>query len=261
MTILATRPPSPPTATPCVLVVDDEADLRALLVHYLGRRGLTVREAADGAGMRASLAAEPVDLLVLDVTMPGESGLDLLAELRARGDDVPVVMLTGRDALDDRLAGLGRGADDYVTKPFEPRELLARIRAVLRRTPARNRQRPVKPAAPAPRPVRLGHCLFEPAAGRLTLARDGSEIPLTALELELLRVMLRHPNMPLSRARLAELAHGCPAPAGSRGIDASVLRLRRKLEPDPGRPRVLRTARGEGYALVPGEGGGSHPST
>jgi DNA-binding response OmpR family regulator len=104
-----------------VLVVDDEPALRALLADFLGRRGLAVREAAVGLAMRAALAAEPADVVVLDVTMPGESGLDLLAELRARGDDVPVVLLTACDGLDDRLAGLGRGADDYVTKPFEPR--------------------------------------------------------------------------------------------------------------------------------------------
>ncbi len=236
-----------------VLVVDDEPALRALLVDFLGRRGLEVTEAADGAGMWDCLAAGPVDLIVLDVTMPEQSGLDLLLELRARGDDVPVVMLTGLDGLGDRLTGLGRGADDYVTKPFEPRELLARIRAVLRRAPAR-------PRRPAPNPVEkprlycLGRCLFDPANGRLTSAQDGTEVLLTGMELDLLRLMLRHPDVPLSRERIEEFAHGIPGGSGGRGVDARIRRLRQKLEPDPSRPRVLRTLRGEGYVLATGEG-------
>ena len=153
-----------------MLVVDDEPASGRCSADFLARRGLAVREAADGLAMRAALAAEPADVVVLDVTMPGESGLDLLADLRARGDDVPVVLLTACDGLDDRLAGLGRGADDYVTKPFEPRELLARIRAVLRRSPPRPRRPAAQPAAET-RTVRLGRCILEPASGRLRLAR------------------------------------------------------------------------------------------
>ena len=236
-----------------VLVVDDEPALRALLADFLGRRGLAVREAADGLAMRAALAAEPADVVVLDVTMPGESGLDLLADLRARGDDVPVVLLTACDGLDDRLAGLGRGADDYVTKPFEPRELLARIRAVLRRAPPRPRRPAAQPAAET-RTVRFGRCILEPASGRLRLARDGTEVPLTAMELDLLRVMLRHQGVPLPRHRLEELAHGVAGGSGGRAVDTRIHRLREKLEPDPANPRVLRTVRGEGYLLVPGPG-------
>lgn len=233
-----------------ILVVDDEAALRGLLVDFLGRRGLFVAEAADGAAMWRRLATDPVDLVVLDVTMPGESGFELLAALRARGDDVPVVMLTGRDGVSDRLAGLASGADDYVTKPFEPRELLARIRAVLRRTPIRARR--ALPAGAAARAVRLGRCLFEPASGRLSAAEDGADVVLTGKELELLRTLLRHARLPLARERIEELADGVAGGSGARGIDARVHRLRRKIEVDPARPRVLRSVRGEGYVLEPG---------
>lgn len=233
-----------------ILVVDDEADLRDLVAHFLGRRGLAVAEAENGAAMRARLAAERFDLIVLDINMPDESGLDLLTWLRASGDDVPVVMLTAREALEDRLTGLGRGADDYVTKPFEPRELLARIRAVLRRIP--QKQRTTSPAPVPSAAIDLGRGRFDPATGKLTANPGGDEIPLTTGELQLLRVMLRHANMPLARNRLEELALGAVGGAGSRAIDAHVYRLRQKLEPDPAQPQVLRTVRGAGYLLTPG---------
>lgn len=237
---------------PRILVVDDEADLRRLLVDYLSPRGLAVCEAADGRAMRAELARtrpRPVDLVILDVGIGPENGFDLLAELRVRGDLVPVLMLTGQDDLEHRVAGLSRGADDYVAKPFEPRELLARIRAVLRRAPPPLTHGHSTPAMAA-QPVRLGRCLLDPALGRLTSAVDGSEILLTAMELELLRVMLRHPGLALSRERLGQLAHG--ALVVGRAVDAQVMRLRRRLEPNPARPQVLRTVRGEGYLLAPG---------
>ncbi|MFO1069484.1 MAG: response regulator transcription factor [Geminicoccaceae bacterium] len=243
-------PPRSERQRPRILVVDDEADLRALLNDYLVPRGMQVRQAGDGRAMHAILGSEAIDLVVLDVTMPGENGFELLAGLRAAGNEVPVVMLTSRDGLDDRLSGLSRGADDYVTKPFDPPELMARIRAVLRRVPAGTRPGPARQAEAAAA-MRLGRCLFEPASGRLTLV-EGDEVPLTALELEVLRAMARHPNLPLSRRQLDELAWGTSGGSGARGLDALMLRLRRKIEVDPEHPAVLRTVRGEGYLLEVG---------
>lgn len=238
---------------PAILVVDDEAGLRGLLTAYLGPRGLSVHEAASGRAMWAQLAAHPIALVVLDVGLGPESGLALLAELRARDNGPPVVMLTGRDGLADCLAGLRRGADDYVTKPFEPRELLARIRAVLRRTAGDKRL----PHAGLPVPekqvaVRLGRCVFDPIEGRLASVIDNTEVRLTSMELELLRTMLAHRELVLSRAQLSKLAHRQLADDSARGIDALVLRLRRRLEPNVRQPQVLRTVRGQGYMLAPG---------
>lgn len=234
------------TRQPAVLVVDDEPSLRALLEQYLGGRGFAVRLASGGAEMRAALREEPVDLILLDVNMPGESGLALLGWLRASGDRRPVILLTSRHELDDRVGGVRAGADDYIVKPFEPREVLARLRAVLRRVPPQ--PAPVAGAGP----IRLGRCWFDPTANRLTRAADGAEVPLTAGEGELLRALARHPGLTLSRARLAELA--CGEDRGGRGVDSHIVRLRRKLEADPSRPTVLVTRPGSGYALLPGEG-------
>ena len=247
-------PDGPPNiAARSILIVDDEAELRALLVAYLGPRGLVVHEAVDSPTMWAQLATHPIGLVILDVGIGAESGLDLLGELRARGNAVPVMMLTGRDGLDDCLAGLGRGADDYVTKPFQPRELLARINAVLRRVPVAGQRPTIVSGSAPPPPIRLGRCLLDAASGRLTAVEGGAEVPLTSMELELLRTMLRHPGIPLSRDQLSELAHGVEAKAGARGIEALVMRLRRRLETDPAEPLVLRTVRGQGYLLAPGE--------
>lgn len=231
---------------PAVLVVDDEPSLRALLEQYLSSRGFVVRLASGGAEMRAALREEPVDLILLDVNMPGEGGLALLGWLRASGDRRPVILLTSRHELDDRVGGVRAGADDYIVKPFEPREVLARLRAVLRRAP------PEPSPMAAAGPIRLGRCWYDPTANRLTRAADGAEVPLTAGEAELLRAMARLPGLTLSRARLAGLASG--EERGGRGVDAHILRLRRKLEPDPARPAILVTRPGSGYALLPGEG-------
>ena len=233
-------------AAPTVLVVDDEPALRALLEHYLSGRGFAVRTAASGAEMRVQLRQAPIDAVLLDVNLPGESGLALLAWLRSSGDDRPVILLTSRQALADRVGGVRTGADDYVVKPFEPRELLARLRAVLRRAP--RRATPTPAAGP---PLRLGRCWLDPIANRLTDATDGGEVALTAGEAELLRALLRHPGITVERPRLAQLVCGRD---DGRGLDAHVLRLRRKLEPDPARPRVLVTRPGSGYALLPGDG-------
>jgi DNA-binding response OmpR family regulator len=228
-----------------LVVVDDEAGLRALLEDFLGLQGFAVRTADSILGLEAALAEGPVDLILLDVNMPGEDGLSALARLRAAGLETAVIFLTAQDGPGSRVAGLGRGADDYVVKPFAPRELLARIRAVLRRMP------PPSAAAAAPRaPVRFGDCRLDLVARRLTDAA-GAEIDLSAMEHDLLAVFARHPRQTLSRERLAELAHGRRLEPGERSVDIRMRRLRQKIERDPSAPRVLRTVHGEGYRFEP----------
>ena len=231
-----------------ILVVDDEPDLRALLADYLEMQGFSVGAASNTAELDARLAEAPADVIVLDINMPGENGLEALARLRARGDRAGVILLTAAGTLGDRLAGLTDGADDYVVKPFEPRELLARIRAVLRRLDAD--EAPPAPA-PAARPaLRIGRCHFDTEA-RCLRDPDGGEIPLTAMEYDLLDVFARHPRQTLSRSRLAELAHGRPLAPGDRSIDIRITRLRAKIGEDARTPRTLRTVHGEGYVFDP----------
>ncbi len=226
-----------------LIVVDDEAGLRALLEDYLGMQGFAVRTADSVASLEAALADAPAELILLDVNMPGEDGLAALARLRAAGLETAVILLTAQDAPDSRITGLLRGADDYVVKPFEPRELLARIRAVLRRMPP--------PAAAAPRElVSFGDFRLDLAARRLTDAH-GAEIDISAMEHDLLAVFARHPRQTLSRERLAELAHGRRLEPGDRSVDIRMRRLRQKIERDPSAPRVLRTVHGEGYRFDP----------
>lgn len=231
-----------------ILVVDDEPDLRALLSDYLGMQGFSVGAAADVAELDALLAAAPADVIVLDVNMPGETGLQALARLRAAGMRAGVILLTAAGTLGDRLAGLTDGADDYVVKPFEPRELLARIRAVLRRMEAPDAAAP--PPAPAKPAVKVGRCTFD-TEGRVLRDPEGNEIALTAMEFDLLDVFARHPRQTLSRARLAELAHGRPLEPGDRSIDIRITRLRAKIGEDARTPRTLRTVHGEGYVFDP----------
>jgi DNA-binding response OmpR family regulator len=230
-----------------ILVVDDEPDLRSLLSDYLGMQGYAVGTAADAAELDARLSEGPADVIVLDINMPGENGLQALARLRGGGCRAGVILLTAAGTLGDRLAGLGDGADDYVVKPFQPRELLARIRAVLRRLePA-----PERGAGPAPKPaLRMGRCTFDSDA-RCLRGPDGAEIALTAMEYDLLAVFARHPRQTLSRSRLAELAHGRPLAPGDRSIDIRITRLRAKIGEDARAPRTLRTVHGEGYVFDP----------
>jgi DNA-binding response OmpR family regulator len=228
-----------------IVVVDDEPDLRGLLEDYLGGHGFEVAVAEDAAALDRRLAEGRADLIVLDVNMPGESGIAALARLRAAGCRAGVVLLTAAAELGDRLIGLGDGADDYMVKPFEPRELLARLRAVLRRIDPTPDRRDVAPAAP-----RLGAATFDSRA-RCLRAADGTEITLTAMEFDLLSVFLRHPRQILSRSRLAELAHGRPLGPGDRSVDIRVARLRQKIGEDPAAPRTLRTVHGEGYVFDP----------
>ena len=224
-----------------VLVVDDDARLRALLSRYLGEQGFRVTTAQDAAEARDRLRYLTPDLMVLDVGMPGEDGLSLTSALRAGGERTPVLLLTARGAPEDRIAGFEAGADDYLGKPFEPRELVLRIRAMLRRTPP--------PAAPPPVPVPLGTLSFDPVRGELS-GPDGAPIRLTGGEAALLAAFAARPGTVLTREDIA--AAGGSPDAGERAIDVQVTRLRRKIERDPREPRFLHTVRGRGYILKPG---------
>ena len=226
-----------------ILVVEDDPRLRERLARYLTGEGFRVTTAADAAEARAQLRAIDPDLMVLDVMMPGESGLDLTEALRREQQhDLPILLLTARGAPEDRIAGFEAGADDYLGKPFEPRELVLRIRALLRRAPP-------APAIEAPTgPVRMGQAEFDPDRGEL---RDASgPIRLTGGESALLTALARKPNEVLSREEIAE-ALGMDD-SGERAIDVQVVRLRRKIEADPREPRFLHTVRGRGYILKPG---------
>jgi len=227
-----------------ILVVEDDARLRDRLARYLTGEGFRVTAAADAAAARARMRGISPDLLVLDVMMPGESGLDLTRSLREeQGHDLPVLMLTARGAPEDRIAGFEAGADDYLPKPFEPRELVLRIRALLRRAPA-----PVTNEAVAQEPVRIGTASFDLDRGEL-IGPNGP-IRLTGGEAALLSALANRPNEILSREDIAA-ALGTDE-AGERAVDVQVTRLRRKIEADPREPRFLHTVRGRGYVLKPG---------
>ncbi|MBS0642902.1 MAG: response regulator transcription factor [Proteobacteria bacterium] len=227
-----------------ILVVEDDARLRERLARYLASEGFRVTASGDAADARAKLRAINPDLMVLDVMMPGESGLDLIQSLRAEGQytDLPVLLLTARGAPEDRIAGFEAGADDYLGKPFEPRELVLRIRALLRRaTP------PPVPEAPSG-PIRIGTAEFDVERGEL---RDAAgPIRLTGGEAALLTALARKANEVLSREEIAEALQ--MDDSGERAVDVQVVRLRRKIEVDPKEPRFLHTVRGRGYILKPG---------
>ena len=225
-----------------LLVVDDDARLRALLQRFLAEQGFRVSVAADAAAARAQLAVMAFDLVVMDVMMPGESGLELVESMRRASNDVPVLMLTARGASDDRVAGFEHGADDYLAKPFDPRELALRIRTILRRAA------PVAPVALPQAPVQLGPRWFDPE--RSELRGPEGTIRLTGGEAALLVALARRAGDVLSREEIAT-ALGTPE-AGERAIDVQVTRLRRKIEPEPREPRFLHTVRHRGYVLRPG---------
>jgi two-component system phosphate regulon response regulator OmpR len=220
-----------------VLVVDDDTRLRELLKSFLSRSGLRVSTAANAAAARQQLDALDFDLIVLDVMMPGQTGLDFAGELR-KTSDVPILMLTAMGDPKDRIAGLEKGVDDYVGKPFEPRELLLRIQSILRRG------RPAETAT-TPDRVTFGPFQFDLALGELT--QKGKRVPLTDAEIALLRALGAQLGEVLSRETLCKSVGGG---VNERAIDVQVTRLRRKIEPDPGFPRYLRTVRGQGYRLV-----------
>lgn len=225
---------------PHVLVVDDDARLRSLLARFLSSNGFMVSTAADAAEARRHLAALQFDILVIDVMMPGESGLALTKSIRADqtggNGAVPILMLTAMGETRDRIAGLEQGVDDYMAKPFEPRELLLRIGSILRRAP------PAEVAAPME--LRFGECRYDLA--RQTLTRNGEAVHLTAGEAELLRQLARNAGEAVDRS---VLSIGGDEGSNPRTIDVQVTRLRRKIEPDPRQPRYLQTVRGTGYLL------------
>jgi len=235
---------SPPaTDTPTrVLVVDDDASLRELLTDYLRREGFEVFGVEDGAAMFDWLQREDADILILDLMLPGEDGLTLARRLRAHSE-MPIIMLSARSEDIDRIVGLEVGADDYLAKPFNPRELLARIRAVLRRQ--------VPPAAEdaAPQMAAFGPYRLDLAARQLT--RDGELVPLTGSEFDLLRIFVEHPNRMLDRDRLLDLLKGYERHPFDRSIDVQVARLRAKIEPNKKQPRYIRTVWGRGYLFTP----------
>ncbi len=226
---------------PHLLVVDDARDIREPLGQYLRRHGYRVTLAPGAAEARRAVDDGAVDLVVLDVMMPGEDGLSLTRALAGRGGP-PVILLTAMADETDRVVGLELGADDYVVKPFNPRELLARVRAVLRRAP------PAPPVVPSGR-RRFGPWTFDPGA-RAAVHVDGRRADLTSHEARLLGVLLDRPREVLSRGRLLDLTAGREARAYDRAVDNAVSRLRRKLEDDPARPALIVTEWGGGYALA-----------
>ena len=243
-------------ARPVVLVVDDEPELRSLLAEYLGRHGIEVRTAADAALAREAIAASAPTLAVLDINMPGENGLSLARWIRESHPRVGLVMLTTAGEAIDRIVGLEVGADDYVPKPFEMRELLARVRAVIRRLePAPAAAAPVAAGLPPGRRVRFGAFELDLDERRL-IAVDGSDVDISAAEFDLLALFARHPNRPLNRDQIMEQAHNRGWDVFDRSIDLRVMRLRRKIERNPDKPELIKTVRSVGYVFVPSGGNG-----
>jgi two-component system, OmpR family, phosphate regulon response regulator OmpR len=229
-----------------ILVVDDDPRLRELLRRYLTENGYTVVTAEDAQTMNRLWRRERFDLLVLDLMMPGEDGLSILRRLRGGNDATPIVMLTAKGEDVDRIVGLEMGADDYLPKPFNPRELLARIAAVLRRKAPDD-----VPGAPASdvQPVEFGGFVLD--LTRRTLARNGEPVPLTTGEFAVLKAFARHPRVPLSREKLMEMARGREYEAFDRSLDVQISRLRKLIEPDPSKPRYIQTVWGLGYVFIP----------
>ena len=226
-----------------VLVVDDDPEVAGLLSRYLGNHGLAVRVAANGARVRAALGDPDFDVVLLDLGLPDADGMSLVRELRSRWAG-PIIIVSGSGDAVERVVGLELGADDYVSKPFDLRELLARIRSVLRRA------QPAATASPQPGPRLAFDGMSLDLAARRLRGRTGEEIDLTTGEFELLRALLAHPLEVLSRDELMNAVHGRDAGPFDRAIDMQVGRLRRKLEVDPGDPRLIKAVRGAGYMLA-----------
>ncbi|HPE25400.1 response regulator [Albidovulum sp.] len=227
-----------------LLIVDDDERIRGLLQKFLARHGFWVTAARDGAHARRLLAGLEFDLIVMDVMMPGEDGVSLTRDLRT-SMDTPILLLTAKGETADRIAGLEAGADDYLTKPFEPRELLLRINAILRRAPAPSL------ADKAPKVLHLGTVRYDIDRGEMW--KGEAPVRLTATEAALMRIFAAQPGEPISRAKLVEdLGRGGPdGGAQERAVDVQITRLRRKFEVDPKQPRYLQTVRGAGYMLAP----------
>ena len=232
--------------TPKILIVDDDPRLRDLLRRYLGENGFNVLVSENGEAMKRLWVREHFDVLILDLMLPGEDGLAILKRLRAEKDMTPVIMLTARGEDADRILGLELGADDYLGKPFNPRELLARIHAVLRRRPRQD-----APGAPSMENEVVKFGDFELDLGTRVLKKNGEIVPLTTGEFAVLKAFARHPRQPLSRDKLMEMARGREYEAFDRSLDVQVSRLRKLLEPDPSKPRYLQTVWGLGYVFIP----------
>ena len=234
------------TAARHILVVDDDERLRELLRRYLADQGFNVTLAADGTTMFEQKRLLNPDLIVLDVMMPGEDGMSLCRRVRASGDQTPIIMLTAKAEDSSRIMGLDLGADDYIPKPFNPRELLARINAVLRRGRVTEH-----PSGPSREPQVIEFGPYELNLAKRSLTRDGQRLPLTSAEFAMLKVFARHPNEPLSRDRLMELSKGREYEAFDRSLDVQISRLRKLIEPKPAKPIYIQTVWGVGYVFVP----------
>jgi two-component system phosphate regulon response regulator OmpR len=227
-----------------ILIVDDEPDVREVLEEYFTTQGYVTLGAENATAARALAAKHPVDVALVDIHMPGEDGLSLARHLRERYATMAIVMLTSAGTVVDRIVGLEMGADDYVAKPFDPRELFARVKSVLRRTSAAAR------AELGAERVRIGRCVLDLAAHRLT-DEAGKEVPMSPLEFDLLKAFAAHPNQALSRERILSLSQQRDWDPFDRSVDLRVLRLRKKIEPDPEHPQFIKTVRSEGYIFVP----------
>jgi two-component system, OmpR family, phosphate regulon response regulator OmpR len=228
-----------------ILMVDDDARMRELLQRYLTEQEFDIKTVADAKEMDAALNTEQFDLLVLDLMLPGEDGLAICRRLRGNNVSTPIIMLTARGDEVDRIIGLEMGADDYLPKPFNPRELLARINAVLRR----HEHTPESENTGKSSNFHFGDFVFDPSSR--SLSRNGMQITITSGEFALLKVFTEHPRQPLSRDRLMQLARGRELDVFDRSIDVQVSRLRRIVEPDPAHPRYLQTMWGFGYVFIP----------
>lgn len=231
-----------------ILVVDDEPDLRDMIEEYLVQQGFSVTTAESGAAMRRVVAEQRVGLVLLDIRLPGEDGLSLARFLRERYP-VGIIMLTAADEVIDRIVGLEMGADDYLGKPFDPRELLARIKSVLRRL-ALGATQDATVADTTPTGIRFGRCRLDLESHRL-FSLSGGEIPITSMEFDLLQAFANHPNRVLTRDQLLDMAHNRDWDPFDRSIDIRITRIRRKIEEDPAKPQTIKTVRGKGYIFVP----------
>jgi len=233
-----------------VVVVDDDVRIRDLLRRYLNQEGFDVLLAEDSRALNRILQRETVDLLVLDLMLPGEDGLSICRRLRAANDRTPIIMLTAKGEDVDRIIGLEVGADDYLAKPFNPRELLARMNAVLRRRPTAE-----VPGAPSTDHEVIEFSGFSFDLGARALRKGEQDIPLTTGEFAMLKALVRHPRQPMSRDKLAQLARGREFEPFDRSLDVQVSRLRKLIELDPASPRIIQTVWGVGYVFIP-EGNG-----
>ena len=230
-----------------IVIVDDDTRIRDLLRRFLSQEGFDVLLAEDGRALDRILLRETIDLMVLDLMLPGEDGLSICRRLRAAGVKTPVIMLTAKVEDVDRITGLEIGADDYLGKPFNPRELLARIHAVLRRRP--QSEVPGAPSIGDHEVIAFGAFLLD--LGTRSLSKSGQDMPLTSGEFAMLKALARHPKQPLTRDKLAQLARGREFEPFDRSLDVQISRLRKMIELDPAAPKIIQTVWGVGYVFVP----------